>query len=229
MTTADHVLGGYAGVGLLDRERIIATTGFNRWLVPPAALCIHLCIGMAYGFSVFWLPLSRALGTADAGLSGPDAARRAFHHDVRLARGEPRLDVHAVLRAARHRGRGVGRLARTRRAAQGRRRLGAVLVRRPGDRRARRSSASALADVARRRRHRRHRSRPRLHLAGLHPDQMVSRPARHGHRHGDHGLRRRRDDRRAARGPADEPFQDTDLGRRLADPDRDGRDLFRAS
>ncbi|MDB5502363.1 MAG: major facilitator superfamily 1 [Tardiphaga sp.] len=48
--------------GILDRERIIATAGFNRWLVPPAALCIHLCIGMAYGFSVFWLPLSRAVG-----------------------------------------------------------------------------------------------------------------------------------------------------------------------
>ena len=48
--------------GLLDRERIIARPGFNRWLVPPAALAIHLCIGMAYGFSVFWLPLSRALG-----------------------------------------------------------------------------------------------------------------------------------------------------------------------
>ena len=51
-----------AGVGLLDRERIIAKAGFNRWLVPPAALCIHLCIVMAYGFSVFWLPLSRAIG-----------------------------------------------------------------------------------------------------------------------------------------------------------------------
>ena len=36
--------------------------GFNRWLVPPAALAIHLCIGMAYGFGVFWLPLSRAVG-----------------------------------------------------------------------------------------------------------------------------------------------------------------------
>jgi MFS family permease len=50
------------GVGLLDRERIIARLGFNRWLVPPAALAIHLCIGMAYGFSVFWIPLSRAIG-----------------------------------------------------------------------------------------------------------------------------------------------------------------------
>jgi MFS family permease len=48
--------------GLLSRERIIARPGFNRWLVPPAALAIHLSIGMAYGFSVFWLPLSRAVG-----------------------------------------------------------------------------------------------------------------------------------------------------------------------
>lgn len=48
--------------GILDRERIVAKAGFNRWLVPPAALAIHLCIGMAYGFSVFWLPLSRAIG-----------------------------------------------------------------------------------------------------------------------------------------------------------------------
>ncbi|MGE4372300.1 MAG: OFA family MFS transporter [Xanthobacter sp.] len=46
----------------LSRERTIAQPGFNRWLVPPAALAIHLCIGMAYGFSVFWLPLSRAVG-----------------------------------------------------------------------------------------------------------------------------------------------------------------------
>ncbi|AVS75411.1 OFA family MFS transporter [Paracidovorax cattleyae] len=53
--------------GFLDKERIIAGPGFNRWLVPPAALAIHLCIGMAYGFSVFWLPLSKALATAGTG------------------------------------------------------------------------------------------------------------------------------------------------------------------
>ena len=47
---------------LLDKERTIAGPGFNRWLVPPAALASHLCIGMAYGFSVFWLPLSQAVG-----------------------------------------------------------------------------------------------------------------------------------------------------------------------
>jgi MFS family permease len=55
-----------AGIGILDREHTIAKAGFNRWLVPPAALCIHLCIGMAYGFSVFWLPLSRAVGLSSA-------------------------------------------------------------------------------------------------------------------------------------------------------------------
>src|SRR5436305_11621015 len=64
MTTVEDVGRFGASAGLLDRERIIAPAGFNRWLVPPAALCIHLCIGMAYGFSVFWLPLSRALGVA---------------------------------------------------------------------------------------------------------------------------------------------------------------------
>jgi len=53
--------------GLLSRERIIAGPSFNRWLVPPAALAIHLCIGMAYGFSVFWLPMSKLLpGKASA-------------------------------------------------------------------------------------------------------------------------------------------------------------------
>ena len=48
--------------GFLARERTIAGPGFSRWLIPPSALAIHLCIGMAYGFSVFWLPLSKAIG-----------------------------------------------------------------------------------------------------------------------------------------------------------------------
>lgn len=45
--------------GLLERDRIIAGPNYNRWLAPPAALAIHLSIGMAYGFSVFWLPMTR--------------------------------------------------------------------------------------------------------------------------------------------------------------------------
>ena len=67
MTAADQTFAPAGPVaGILDRERIIAAAGFNRWLVPPAALCIHLCIGMAYGFSVFWLPLSRTVQGAPA-------------------------------------------------------------------------------------------------------------------------------------------------------------------
>lgn len=45
----------------LSKERITAGSGFNRWLVPPAALAVHLSIGMAYGFSVFWKPLGNVL------------------------------------------------------------------------------------------------------------------------------------------------------------------------
>src|SRR5580704_14455549 len=51
-----------AFLSFLDRERSIAQPGYSRWLVPPAALAIHLCIGQAYAFSVFKIPLSHALG-----------------------------------------------------------------------------------------------------------------------------------------------------------------------
>ena len=49
----------------LSKEYITAQPSFNRWLVPPAALAIHLSIGMAYGFSVFWKPLGSALMGSD--------------------------------------------------------------------------------------------------------------------------------------------------------------------
>lgn len=60
-TLAPSAQASGSAAGFLSRERTVAKPGFNRWLVPPAALAIHLCIGMAYGLSVFWLPLSRAL------------------------------------------------------------------------------------------------------------------------------------------------------------------------
>jgi MFS family permease len=44
-------------LSFLDRERSIASPGFSRWLVPPAALAIHLSIGQVYAFSVFKNPL----------------------------------------------------------------------------------------------------------------------------------------------------------------------------
>jgi MFS family permease len=56
-------------LSILDRDRTIAKPGFSRWLVPPAALCIHLCIGQAYAFSVFNLPMSKLLGITQ---SAPD-------------------------------------------------------------------------------------------------------------------------------------------------------------
>ena len=56
-------------LSILDRSHTIAKPGFNRWMVPPAALCIHLCIGQAYAFSVFNLPMSRLIGLTK---SAPD-------------------------------------------------------------------------------------------------------------------------------------------------------------
>ena len=46
-------------MSFLDRSHTIAKPGFSRWMVPPAALCIHLCIGQAYAFSVFNLPMTK--------------------------------------------------------------------------------------------------------------------------------------------------------------------------
>jgi MFS family permease len=49
-------------LSFLDREHTIAEPGYSRWLIPPAALCIHLCIGQAYAFSVFNLPMTKLIG-----------------------------------------------------------------------------------------------------------------------------------------------------------------------
>jgi MFS family permease len=51
-----------AVLSFLHRERIVAPPGYNRWLIPPAALCVHLCIGQAYAFSVFNLPMTKLIG-----------------------------------------------------------------------------------------------------------------------------------------------------------------------
>ncbi|MBM3543679.1 MAG: OFA family MFS transporter [Alphaproteobacteria bacterium] len=64
MTSTGGTVAASDRIGLLEKARIIAPSGYNRWLVPPAALAIHLCIGMAYGFSVFWVPLGRAVGVS---------------------------------------------------------------------------------------------------------------------------------------------------------------------
>jgi MFS family permease len=50
--------------GFFAKSRLTAPPGYNRWLVPPAALSVHLCIGQAYAFSVFNEPLTRIIGVS---------------------------------------------------------------------------------------------------------------------------------------------------------------------
>lgn len=54
---------------MFSKDRIIAPPGFNRWLVPPASIAIHLCIGSVYSWSVFNEPLAKTRGVA-AGAAG---------------------------------------------------------------------------------------------------------------------------------------------------------------
>jgi MFS family permease len=42
-----------AVLSALDRAHTVAPTGYSRWLIPPAALSVHLCIGQAYATSVY--------------------------------------------------------------------------------------------------------------------------------------------------------------------------------
>ena len=56
-------------LSFLDRERSVAGPGFSRWLVPPAALAIHLCIGQVYALSVFKKPLVAKFETSETAIS----------------------------------------------------------------------------------------------------------------------------------------------------------------
>jgi MFS family permease len=51
-------------LAVLERERTVAGTGFNRWLIPPAALAVHLCIGQAYATSVYKNSLVEHFGSS---------------------------------------------------------------------------------------------------------------------------------------------------------------------
>src|ERR1700749_2766050 len=51
-----------AVLSFLDYEHSVATPAFSLWLVPPAALAVHLSIGQVYSFSVFKIPLTRLVG-----------------------------------------------------------------------------------------------------------------------------------------------------------------------
>ena len=166
----------------LDRERSIAGPGFNRWLVPPAALAIHLCIGQAYATSVYKNGLVKNF----------DSGQHADRHRV--------LDRDRHARPVRRRPRHLGRTGRPAQVDVHRRLL--LGGRLPGRCAGHRHEA-AVAALPGLRRHRRHRPRHRLHLAGVDADQVVPGPAGHGHRTGDHGLRRWRADRQPAVPAAD--------------------------
>ena len=216
-----------AAAGFLDRERIIAGPGFNRWLVPPAALAIHLCIGMAYGFSVFWLPMSKLIPGAAASVRTDFVARTDRD---RVATGRSPTSPtssrpSSPCSASRLRSGAAGSSTLGPRKSGliaalcwgGGLILGGYGVLDP----------SAVAGVPRLRLHRRHRPGTRLHHAGLDADQMVPRPPRHGDRIRHHGLWRRRNDRFTARGLADGTLRPADGVAGVShDADGHGRHLF---
>ena len=87
----------------LQRERIVAPPGWSRWLVPPAALSVHLAIGQAYAWSVFKPPLEKALdisGTrarcrSSSASSCSGCPRRSF--GTRVERNGPRWAMFVVV------------------------------------------------------------------------------------------------------------------------------------
>src|SRR5271169_4148924 len=53
-------------MNILASERAVAPSGFNRWLIPPAVLAVHLSIGQVYALSIFYEPLTRLIGVTAA-------------------------------------------------------------------------------------------------------------------------------------------------------------------
>src|ERR1700723_2650316 len=145
-------------LSILDRNHTIAKPGFSRWMVPPAALCIHLCIGQAYPISVFNLPMTKLIGITASAPGDWNIPELGWIFSIAIfvlgtsaaifgrwvEEGGPRQAMFAA-------GLGAGLLHL----------------------RHRRLYAQSLGRLSRLWRLRRHRPRPRLHLAGVHADQMV--------------------------------------------------------
>ena len=176
--------------GLLNRERTIAGIGFSRWMVPPAALCVHLCIGQAYAFSVFNLPMTKLIGITQSAPDDWKLTDLGWIFSIAIFF----LGVSAAVMGRWVEEGGPRRAMVTAGLCW----AGGFLVSAVGV-----YAPQHLAGLSRLRRARRMRAWHRLHLAGLDLDPMVSGPARHGDRHGHHGLRRRRLHRLAAIGLAD--------------------------
>src|SRR6201996_8403879 len=72
-------------MSILDREHTVAPPGCSRWLIPPAALAVHLSIGQVYAFSVFKLPLTRIVGVQQPGAGDWDQPSLAWIFSIAIA------------------------------------------------------------------------------------------------------------------------------------------------
>ena len=162
-------------LSFLDRERSIAAPGFSRWLVPPAALAIHLSIGQVYAFSVFKNPLL-ALHAADGTAWSLKEVGYIFSIAIAV------LGLSAALFGAW-----------LERVGPRRAMFYAALCFGLGFEIASFGAGKPLpgADLSRLWSRRWHRSRPGLHFAGVDADQVVPGPPRTFDRTRHHGLRRR--------------------------------------
>src|SRR5246127_778136 len=62
MSSITEPSGNQDSAPFFSKQATVAKPGFSRWMVPPAALAVHLCIGQAYAFSVFNGPLTKVIG-----------------------------------------------------------------------------------------------------------------------------------------------------------------------
>ena len=181
-------------MSFLDRERIIAGRGFSRWLVPPAALAVHLSIGQVYAFSVFKIPLTQSIGITHSVSGDWDQPALAWIFSIAIAF----LGISAAVFGRWVEENGPRKTMFAAACCFG----GGFLIAALGV-----ALASALARLSRLRRARRMRTRARLHFAGLDVGEMVPGPAGYGHWHGDHGIWRRRFHRLQPEPRADGCFQ----------------------
>ena len=72
-------------MSFFSRDATIAGPGFSRWLVPPAAIAVHMCIGQVYGFSVFKKPLAKVLGITAPGAGDWTEADVGVAYSIALA------------------------------------------------------------------------------------------------------------------------------------------------
>ncbi len=70
---------------ILRKENIVAPAGFNRWLVPPAAIAIHLCIGSVYSWSIFNPALIKTIGVAAPAAGDWDLSEVVWVFSVAIA------------------------------------------------------------------------------------------------------------------------------------------------